>query len=435
MHTAPTRVLYSVRRFASMRRFWSSSPASAAQKDSPDEIVTVEEADRLVINSIKSFGYNSQDAAVMRDCMMWAQLRNNNQGIIKITSGGVAPGANATRPVVENNSPSGARVNGNQTMSMVVLDRAVKLAIEKAKTTNVGIVGTYNTAQSCGALGFYTEMIAKEGMIGVVMASSPEFVAPFGAKQPIFGTNPIACGVPTSQGLMLMDQATAAFPWFGLLEAKTAGRKIPNDVAYDANGQPTDDPSMALKGALRTFDRGYKSSNLALMVEMLAGPLVGAAHMNKLTAKNWGNLVLAIHPSLLGDADQFYKAAGEVLGRVRSAERLPGISEMIIPGEREAKMASERLKAGRLPLEKNMLAEMRVLAAKYEATAGAVESESAMSGDTVEILRKLLQKMDSLEAKVEHTIEEQQAMQKQQKRLETFTLASLSSINGEASKL
>ena len=52
----------------------------------------------------------------------------------------------------------------------------------------------------------------------------------------------------------------------------------------------------ALKGALRTFDRGYKSSNLALMVELLAGPLVGAAHMNKLAAKNWGNIVIALNP-------------------------------------------------------------------------------------------------------------------------------------------
>eukprot|EP00966_Prymnesium_polylepis_P264855 6118633-Prymnesium_polylepis.1 len=44
------------------------------------------------------------------------------------------------------------------------------------------------------------------------------------------------------------------------------------------------------------------------MVELLAGPLVGAAHKNKLAAKNWGNLVLAIHPRMLGDADTFYAA-------------------------------------------------------------------------------------------------------------------------------
>ena len=130
---------------------------------------------------------------------------------------------------------------------MVVLERAVRLAIEKGQRSNVGIVGTWNTSQSCGALGFYTEKIANAGLIGLVFATSPEFVAPFGAKQPILGTNPIACGVPTDQGLLLIDQATAAFPWFGLLEAKTAGIEIPEGVAYDADGLPTRDPNKALK--------------------------------------------------------------------------------------------------------------------------------------------------------------------------------------------
>ena len=67
----------------------------------------------------------------MRECMMWAQLRDNNQGIIKITSGGVAPGVNAKTPTVEFETPTGARVNGQQSMSMVVLHEAVELAIEK----------------------------------------------------------------------------------------------------------------------------------------------------------------------------------------------------------------------------------------------------------------------------------------------------------------
>jgi L-2-hydroxycarboxylate dehydrogenase (NAD+) len=100
---------------------------------------------------------------------------------------------------VEFDSPCGARVNGQQAMSMVVLDYAVQLAIEKAQASHVAVVGTWNTSQSCGALGFYTEKIASAGLIGIVLATSPEFVAPFGAKQPILGTNPIACGVPTDR--------------------------------------------------------------------------------------------------------------------------------------------------------------------------------------------------------------------------------------------
>jgi len=365
---------------------------------SPNEIVSISEANQLLYNGIRAIGYNDADAIVMRDCMMWAQLRDNNQGIIKLTSGGLAKSGNGV-PTIELDSPSGARVNGNQAMSMVVMDYAINTAITKAKTANVGVVGTFNTAQSCGALGFYAEKIAQQGLIGLLMVTSPEFVAPHGAKQAILGTNPITCAVPTDDGLFLMDQATAAFPWFGLLEAQTAGIEIPEGVAYDADGHPTRDPNKALKGALRTFDRGYKSSNLALMVELLAGPLVGAAHMNKLSAKSWGNLVVAINPAMLGDANAFYKAAGEVLARVKTAEKLPGVKEISLPGEREAVLAKQRVEEGTVPLEKNMLLQLRELAAKFDGASATASSPAADSNADMQLqlLQRLMNRMDQLE--------------------------------------
>ena len=270
------------------RTFFSSSKETKEPAPAPadnKEVVSVSETNQLLYNGIRAIGYDDADAKVMRDAMMWAQLRDNNQGIIKLTSGGLAKSGDGV-PTIELDSPNGARINGQQAMSMVVVDKAVNLAIEKAKANHVGIVGTFNTSQSCGAMGFYTEKMAQQGLIGLAMVTSPEFVAPHGAKQPILGTNPICCAVPTDAGLMLMDQATAAFPWFGLLEAKTAGRAIPEGVAFDADGLPTTDPNKALKGALRTFDRGYKSSNLALMVELLAGPLVGGAHVSSSRSNN-----------------------------------------------------------------------------------------------------------------------------------------------------
>jgi len=332
--------------------------------DTSNEVVTIQEAETLLFRGIKSSGYSDAEASVMRDAMMWAQLRDNNQGIIKLTSGGLAKSGDGVA-TVELDSPTGARVNGHQANSMVVIDTAVAVAIEKARASGCAIVGTFNTSQSCGALGFYTEKIASAGFIGIVMATSPEFVAPHGARQPILGTNPLTVGVPTDRGLFLMDQATAAFPWFGLLEAKTAGIPIPEGVAFDADGKPTRDPNAALQGALRTFDRGYKSSNLALMVELLAGPLVGAAHLDKRAAKNWGNLVIALDPAMLGDAPTFYKSAAEVLERVRHAERLPGVNEIVIPGQKEAAKAARRRHEGRVPLERNMLQELRAMAAQW----------------------------------------------------------------------
>ena len=97
-----------------------------------------------------------------------------------------------------------------------------------------------------------------------------------------------------------MDMATAAYAWFGVLEAKTAGKNIPKGVAMDSKGRDTVDPNAVLDGgALKVFDGSHKGSALALMVELLAGPLVGAAIADKLEEKNWGNLVVAIDPALL----------------------------------------------------------------------------------------------------------------------------------------
>ena len=199
------------------RSFWSgvksvqTQAAAAPAMDSSMEAVSVPETERLLFDGIRSIGYNDADATVMRDAMMWAQLRDNNQGIIKLTSGGLAKSGDG-QPTLEIDTPTGGRLNGHQAMSMVVINRAVEVAIEKALTSNAGIVGTFNTSQSMGAVGFYAEKIAAQGLIGLVFATSPEFVAPHGAKQPILGTNPITCAVPTDQGTFLMDQARAAAP-------------------------------------------------------------------------------------------------------------------------------------------------------------------------------------------------------------------------------
>jgi LDH2 family malate/lactate/ureidoglycolate dehydrogenase len=188
--------------------------------------------------------------------LLYAQLRGNNQGIIKITTGGMNRAA-AARPVsVERETRLSALINGNNQAGMLVLHKAMSMAVEKATAAGFGIVGTHHTCTSTGALGYYAEAIAKQGLIGVVLAQSPEFVAPHGSKQAIFGTNPIAIGIPAEQGPVVMDMATAAYAWFGLLEAKTAGRPIPGDVALNADGEPTTDPSEVLSGgAIRVFDR------------------------------------------------------------------------------------------------------------------------------------------------------------------------------------
>lgn len=333
--------------------------------------VQVDELRSLCVNSLKTLGYSEDEVQVVVEVLLYAQLRGNNQGIIKITTGGLNRAASATDIVVEHETRLSALLNGGNQLGMLVLHRAMELAVSKAKTHGFGVVGTNHTFTSTGALGYWAEAIGQQGLIALVMSQSPEFVAPYGAKQAVFGTNPIAISVPSSSGPVTMDMATSAYAWFGLLEAKTAGRPIPPDVAYNSRGEPTTDPSEVLEGgAIRVFDRSYKGSNLALMVELLAGPLVGAAVADKLEEKNWGNLVVALDPSLLGDKETIKQRTQMVLDRVKGAARLPGVSEIMLPGERGDRLATERLRSGVIPVEANLYNQLKVMASKYETATG-----------------------------------------------------------------
>jgi LDH2 family malate/lactate/ureidoglycolate dehydrogenase len=86
--------------------------------------------------------------------LMHAQLRDNNQGIVKITSGGLNKHAKASAPVIEKETRLSAVINGNNTAGMLVLHQAMRMAIDRAKEHGFGIVGTNHTPSSTGALGY-----------------------------------------------------------------------------------------------------------------------------------------------------------------------------------------------------------------------------------------------------------------------------------------
>lgn len=85
--------------------------------------------------------------------LMYAQLRDNNQGIVKITTGGLNKHPKAAPPVIEKETRLSALVNGNNTAGMLVLHNATSMAISRAKEHGFGIVGTNHTPSSTGALG------------------------------------------------------------------------------------------------------------------------------------------------------------------------------------------------------------------------------------------------------------------------------------------
>jgi len=325
--------------------------------------IAVKELEDLTTRAVRSYGYNDEETQVISDVLLYAQLRGNNQGVVKLIGKGIPVDPGAGEIVVELETPISARINGNRNHAMVVVKKAMNMVVDKAKKSGFGIAGTFNTNTSSGAIGYFASELAKQGLIGFLFGRSPERVAMHGSCEPVFGTNPIAVGIPAEPDPIVLDMSTAAISFYGLVEAETAGRAIPDDVAYNVEGCPTTSPQEAIKGAIRSFDRSQKGSGLALIGEILAGPLVGAAFCGMGDSKgNWGHLLFAIDPGILGNRDEFIRNVGDVCRKVKATRRLPDVTEINLPGERGSLLAAERLACGEIEVEDNLLAELRKVA-------------------------------------------------------------------------
>ncbi|MDX2141324.1 MAG: Ldh family oxidoreductase [Chloroflexota bacterium] len=324
--------------------------------------ITIDQLKETTLKALHAQGYNDTEAPILLDILMYAQLRGNNQGVVKLIGAGMPKSPKAGEIAIVHETKLSARLDGAQNHGMIVLNRAVDMAIDKAKAHDFGIVGTRNTNTSTGAIGYYAKRIADAGFIGLVFSGSGLWVAMHGAYEPLFGTNPLAFGIPSSGKPIVFDMATSAIARFGIIEAKTAGRAIPAGVAVDAEGNPTTDAAAALAGAILTFG-GYKGAALSLIVEVLTGPLVGAAFTGfGDAASDWGNLAIAINPGLLVDTGAFYDDVARLTGRVKASKRLPGVDEIFIPGERGDQIMDEALASGSIAIDDALWAALNVAA-------------------------------------------------------------------------
>lgn len=84
---------------------------------------------------------------------MYAQLRGNNQGIVKLIGRGIPKSEKAQPPTIEKETPTTAVINANATMEAIVMQQAVDMVVKKAKEMGIAVVGTHNGAGSSGAIG------------------------------------------------------------------------------------------------------------------------------------------------------------------------------------------------------------------------------------------------------------------------------------------
>ncbi len=238
----------------------------------------------------------------------------------------------SAKPEIEEVTPVRLRCDAKKGFAPLAHQYGIKKLIEAAQ--KFGIAGL--AIQRChhfAALWPEVEQISEQGLVGLTSVSYMPGVAPSGGATALFGTNPIAFSWPRpGNNPIVFDMATASMAKGEIQIAARDGHSVPLGTGLSASGELTTDASEIDKGVLLPFG-GHKGSVIALMVELLSGPLVGETFSYETKERDngdggpaqGGQFILAMSPSILSGKDtseqteQFLKQYNNIDGT-----RLPG---------------------------------------------------------------------------------------------------------------
>ena len=339
------------------------------QKDPPEGVASVslasaQDLQEFARSAFTKVGVNEAHAEIVAHHLVQANLRGvDSHGVARIPYyiKGIKSGEVNTNPKIRTvvDKKATALVDGDFALGQVVGKYATELAIKKAAEFGIGVVGVRRTSH-VGMLAYYGMMIAERRMIGQVFTNSPPFMAAWGGKKPIFGTNPICITFPRNgRGPIVLDMATSESAAFKIMSAASRGESIPEGWAVDKHGNPTRNPSEALEGALLPFG-GYKGYGLAVAVELLSSVLMGAEWSSKVKVAYYtegGQYVQALDVSHFRPFEEYLRDLEEVVKNIKTSGREETKDEIYLPGEKEAIISVERSIHG-IPIDDNLKKEL-----------------------------------------------------------------------------
>jgi delta1-piperideine-2-carboxylate reductase len=294
-----------------------------------------------------ALGHDAHDAELIADHLIDCELRGLSYGGLaraisiaeRITLANARTGDRRRPIAILHETPVSARIDGGDHIGYVVARRATMIAIEKAEAAGIAVVGANHTWYT-GMLSYYAEMAAARGLVSVIASNASPWVAPHGATEGRLGTNPICFGFPSADDPIIFDIGTSAIIHAEVTLARRVGNDLPEGVAFDHDGAPTRDPAAALAGAFAVWG-GHKGSGLAIAVQLL-GILAGSPPIPPELA-DFGYLIVAMRPDLMGPAETFRKNVSALGQAVRSARPVAGGEPVRMPFDRSRRERERRL--------------------------------------------------------------------------------------------
>ena len=313
------------------------------------------------------------DARVVATALVSADLRGvDTHGVARIPSYVERFRRRLVDPrpaiTVTSRMPWAAAVDGANGMGPVVANAAMGEAIRRANTFGIG-AATAKRSNHFGAAAHYALQAVGHDCIGVCLSPASKSLAPYGSREPLFGTNPIAVAVPAgSHAPWVMDMATSIAARGHIRLAARHGKPIPEGWALDAEGRPTTDAEKALAGVMLPF-AGAKGSALAMMVDILGGVLSGSAFGGEIrdmtrdfeAPQDVGHFFLAFKIEAFMPLAEFTSRMETEIARLKALRPAAGFTEVLYPGEPEARREAER-RANGIPLSPQVVDSLKAVA-------------------------------------------------------------------------
>lgn len=238
------------------------------------------------------------------------------------------------RPTSSRVSPALLAVDGDRGFAPPALLKFRSDFVEIVHAQGIAALAIKNV-HHFSALWADIEHLCEQGLVAFAFTNYLPTVAPAGGRRPLYGTNPMAFGWPRkARPPMIFDQASSVVAKSDVMIAARNGRQLEPGIGINADGHPTTDPSEILKGAMLPFG-GYKGASIALMVELLAGPLIGENLSFEAEEEDnrdggpprGGELIIGVSPAGLGGQAVehaellFRKLEGEPAVRLPSSRR------------------------------------------------------------------------------------------------------------------
>ena len=305
--------------------------------------LSLEDIYNLANKTLLANGCDEETSKILSDLIMKAERDGSlSHGLFRLPAyvAGLKSGKinGKNRPKISKITPSVIKVDGNNCLAPMVLNKSLTELIKATKENGVAVLSITNS-HHMAAMWPETEAIAEEGLVAFACTSYKPAVAPAGSIKPLFGTNPISFAWPRkSKPPVVYDMATASMAMGEVQVAKREGHKVPLGTGLTKDGKETTDPAEIADGGVLLPFGGYKGSGIAMMVELLAGALVGDNFSYETAEKDnndggppsGGEFILAISPEKLSNSDWDTHSS-------KFFEKMKSMGDVRLPGERRHK--------------------------------------------------------------------------------------------------